>query len=120
MDSIIVVEDEPVILEMLTDILDMLGYQVYPFANADRAWMFIDGCEFTPRLLITDLQMPGKIDGVRLVQKVRQIQPVLPIVVASGFHEGVDVLRQLHVYWLPKPFGVDQLQHVCQELAPLS
>lgn len=116
MDSIIVVEDEPLILEMLVDILEMLGYRARPFPNADLAWNFIKYCGCSPRLLITDLQMPGNMDGVSLVQKVRQLDSQVPIVVATGFHDAADSLQHLQVHWLPKPFDIDQLQRTCGAL----
>lgn len=120
MDSIIVVEDEPAVLELYIDMLEMIGYKVRAFPRADQAWDYIEHCGHVPRMLITDLQMPGRMDGVRLVQKVRQSSPNVPIVVATGYHNEIDSLKHCEVYWLPKPFNVDQLISACTQLAPIT
>lgn len=118
MDSIVVVEDEPQILELLTDILEMYGYRVLPFPNADLAWRYFQDRREAPQLLITDLNMPGQIDGVGLVERVHRKFPTVPIVVASGYHIDSDSLHIDRVFWLTKPFTVDQVSDTCQMLVP--
>ncbi len=118
MDSIVVVEDEPQILELLTDILEMYGYRVLPFPNADLAWQHFQDRREAPQLLITDLNMPGEIDGVGLVERVHRKFPAVPIVVASGYHIDSDSLHIDRVFWLTKPFTVDQVSDTCQMLVP--
>lgn len=119
MNSIIVVEDEELILELMVDVLELYGYTVRPFIRADLAWQFIQACDHPLRLLITDLKMPGTIDGVELVKLVHQLHPDIPVVVASGFHSASETLADEGVVWLPKPFNIDQLHTICQRLAPL-
>ncbi|WPP02355.1 response regulator (plasmid) [Pseudomonas sp. HR96] len=119
MDSIIVVEDEQQILELMVDILEMYGYKVKAFPSADSAWNYIDTSSSELRLLITDLRMPGDIDGVGLVQRVHEKFPKMPIVVASGYHRESDSLHIDQVFWLSKPFTLDELHMACQQLAPL-
>lgn len=119
MDSILVVEDEQIILGLITDVLEMYGYKVQPFLDADAAWEYIQSREYPPRLLITDLRMPGEMDGVELVKRVQKIQPQTPILVASGYHGHSELLNDPKVFWLPKPFDIDKLHAICQKLAPL-
>lgn len=119
MESIVVVEDEPQILDLMVDILEMRGYRVRAFASADAAWNHIESGDHDLRLLITDLKMPGDIDGVGLVHRVHGKFPKIPIVVASGYHSESDSLYVDQVYWLPKPFTLDQLYDACQQLAPM-
>ena len=119
MNSIIVVEDEELILELMVNVLELYGYTVRPFISADLAWQFVQACDHTQRLLITDLKMPCTIDGVELVKLVHQLHPDIPVVVASGFHSASETLADEGVVWLPKPFNMDQLHTICQRLAPL-
>ncbi|WP_414058572.1 hypothetical protein [Pseudomonas sp. HR96] len=63
--------------------------------------------------------MPGEIEGVGLVHRVHEKFPKIPIVVASGYHSESDSLYVDQVYWLPKPFTLDQLHNACQQLAPM-
>lgn len=119
MDSILVVEDEQLIRELVVDVLEMYGYKVRPFSDADSAWGFIQTCDYQLRLLITDLHMPGTIDGVELVKRVQEVQPTTPVIVASGFHAAAQALADQSVFWLPKPFDIDELHAICHKLAPL-
>jgi DNA-binding NtrC family response regulator len=119
MDSILVVEDEKIILELIAEILETRGYKVQAFLNADTAWESIKSREYPPRHLITDLRMPGEIDGAELVKRVHEIQPQTPILVASGYHSHSGLLNDPNVSWLPKPFDIEKLQTICQKLAPL-
>jgi CheY-like chemotaxis protein len=116
MDSIIVVEDEPHILNLIVDILENHGYHVRAFPNADSAWEYLEYKSQNMDLLITDLQMPGEIDGIGLVQRVHEKFPKVPIVVASGYHSESDSLHIDRVFWLPKPFTLDELSLTCQQL----
>jgi CheY-like chemotaxis protein len=98
MDSILVVEDEELILHLVTEVLEMYGYMVTPFNSADAAWSFIESCGYPPRLVITDLQMPGEIDGIELVKRLQQTQPHTPVVVASCYHSSTEALIDHPVY----------------------
>lgn len=119
MDSILVVEDELLILELLADALEMYGYRVRAFESADLAWQFIQESGQPPRLLITDLRMPGRIDGLELAKRLRGSYAGVPIVIASGFHPAARELHSLNVHWLIKPFEIEQLHTICRKLAPL-
>lgn len=116
MDSILVVEDEELILDLVTEALEMYGYRVTPFKSADAAWSFIESCGYSPVLLITDLQMPGELDGVELVRRVQQAKPLTPVVVASGYHSSAEALANHPVFWLPKPFEIEELHAACRKL----
>lgn len=116
MHSIIVVEDEPQILDLIVDILEDHGYRVRAFLSADAAWKYLEHDAQHLDLLITDLQMPGDIDGIGLVQRVNEKFPKAPIVIASGYHSESDSLHIDRVFWLPKPFTLDELSLTCQQL----
>ncbi|MCF5669009.1 response regulator [Pseudomonas marginalis] len=118
MDSILVVEDEQLILDIVAEVLEMEGYRVAAFKNADAAWSFIESCGYPPRLLITDLQMPGLIDGVELVKRVHGTHPTTPVIVASGYHPLSKNLLDQQIFWLSKPYEIEQLCAICRKFAP--
>ena len=118
METIVVVEDETLVLELLVEILEDFGYHVRAFATADEAWQHIVNRPFPLKLLITDLQMPGEIDGVELVNRVHTRNPETPVIVASGFHGAANSLCDKKVHWLGKPFSMDKLKGICEKLAP--
>lgn len=117
MSCIILVEDEPVILAIMTDVLEMDGHEVKAFCEADSAWNHIQYYGSDADFLITDLRMPGTIDGLQLANHVHALLPLMPVVVATGFHAAAHSLDGDHVYWLHKPFGLDQLLELCHKLS---
>ncbi|OCX25907.1 hypothetical protein BBI10_00245, partial [Pseudomonas graminis] len=105
---------------IMTDVLEMDGHEVQAFCEADSAWNHIQSYGFNADLLITNLRMPGTIDGIQLALNVHALLPLMPVVVASGFHAAADSLDGDHVYWLQKPYGLDQLRELCHKLTPHS
>ena len=80
---ILVVEDEPLIRAVLAEYLRDKGFIVVEAVNGDDAFAYV--CSNQPvDLVFTDIQMPGSIDGIELVRKLRGFLPSLPIIVTSG------------------------------------
>jgi len=78
MSSIILVENDPIILTLVTEFLEMDGHHVMPSPEADSAWNHIQHCGFDADLLITDLRMPGTMDGLDLVHKMHELSHSFP------------------------------------------
>jgi DNA-binding response OmpR family regulator len=82
--EILLVDDERDILEIGVLALREAGYDVQPAANGDIALVLMEqGLGF--RLLITDVVMPGVLDGYALARRAREILPNLPIIYMTGF-----------------------------------
>lgn len=108
---VLVVDDEPSILELTSDMLADLGYEVL---SADSGANALLRLAEDPRigLLLTDVQMPG-MSGYQLAEKVRERWPDLRIVVMSGTDlagKGYSVVR--------KPFSQPQLERIVASHAP--
>jgi CheY-like chemotaxis protein len=103
--KILVVDDEPDVLDMASFHLSDQGYQVVTAGNAAAA---LQALEANPdvALLFTDIVMPGGIDGFELADRARQLHPGLRILYTSGFlkDEGV-----WHGSLLPKPWRLSHL-----------
>ena len=86
---VLVVEDEPLICLDIADFLLGEGFEVLEAANADDA---IDLLETNPqiKLMFTDIDMPGSMDGIKLSAAVRDRWPPIRIVAPSG-HRAVSV-----------------------------
>jgi CheY-like chemotaxis protein len=80
---ILVVDDEPLIRHNLVDYFEDEGFIVFEAGNADEA-IAILATNPTIRVVLTDVQMPGSMDGVRLAHYVREGYPPTLLVVASG------------------------------------
>ena len=102
-ETILVVEDEPALLMLLSETVRALGYKVACASNGTEAMSIIDdGFDFD--LLLTDIVMPGGMSGFALARNVRQLMPDIPIVYMSGY-SGYDESEMGEVVapMLPKP-----------------
>jgi PAS domain S-box-containing protein len=83
-ERILVVEDEFSLLLMMESLIQSLGYKIETARSGLDALQLIEaGEEFD--LMITDIIMPGGLDGFELAHKVRSIRPNLPIIYMSGY-----------------------------------
>ena len=81
--SVLVVEDEPLILMDIAHQLEAEGYTVYEAVNADRAIELLI-THLDIRLVFTDIDMPGTMDGLKLAAAVRKRWPPIRIILTSG------------------------------------
>jgi CheY-like chemotaxis protein len=99
---VLIVEDEVLIRMMLSEALRHQGYQVIEAANADEALSVLHTSP-DPDILVTDVRMPGSVDGFALAAYVRRTKPHLKVIITSG-HAGPDGAIGLADAFLPKPY----------------
>lgn len=87
--SILLVEDEPLIRIDLADFLVEAGFRVFEANNADEAIALLE-TNGDIRVIITDVDMPGSMDGLKLAQAVAKRWPPIRIIVVSG-HRQVEI-----------------------------
>ena len=104
--TILVVEDEFLIRFMLADSLREIGYQVLEAADGDEGFeILISGQDID--LIITDVRMPGAIDGMELTRRSKSMAPARPVIVCSA-----DLFKsQSHPAdeFLAKPYTIEAL-----------
>jgi NADH:ubiquinone oxidoreductase subunit E len=103
--NILVVDDEQVVLQSCTRILEPEGYKVDALASAGEALAMLN--ENSYDLVITDIKMPG-MDGLEFIRHVRQKAPDMNIVLITGFpsQESLKEALELRIVdYLPKPFS---------------
>lgn len=81
--AVLIVEDEPLILMNTAHLLQDEGFEVYEAENADLAIDLLSRHD-NIRLLFTDIDMPGSMDGLKLAAAVRDRWPPVKIIVTSG------------------------------------
>jgi DNA-binding NtrC family response regulator len=80
---ILVVEDEALVRMVVSDVLADAGYRVIDAVSADEALRLL-GLRSDVRALVTDVRMPGKLDGLALARIVAERWPEVGILVSSG------------------------------------
>ena len=81
--TVLVVEDEPIIRLAALDIVEQAGFEALEAENADRAIAVLEK-RSDVRLVFTDVDMPGSMDGVKLAHYIRRRWPPIQLIVASG------------------------------------
>ncbi|MFA6968706.1 response regulator [Bosea sp. (in: a-proteobacteria)] len=80
---VLIVDDEPLIRMDLADMVRDAGYVALEAAHADEAIRLLES-QPTIRILVTDIEMPGSMDGLKLAAAVRERWPPVAIIVTSG------------------------------------
>ncbi len=109
MPTILVVDDEPNYLVVLSELLRDEGFEVYTAPGTDEAMAIVR--EFDLDLVITDMQMPGK-DGSVLMQEAKTYYPDLPVIIITAYAEvdkAVAAMQAGAFSYLAKPFSNDEL-----------
>ncbi|EGC00816.1 MULTISPECIES: response regulator [Pseudomonas] len=113
--TVLIVEDEPMIRELLTLYLEEWGAMVTAVATADDGNEALRKQDWT--LLITDVQTPGLLNGVDLAWMASQQKPQTRIIVMSGYYEFAGRVLPPGAEFLPKPWPITQLQELlCAQL----
>ncbi len=81
--KVLVVEDEPILLLMATDLVEEAGYEAVAAGNADEAIRILASRDDIS-IVFTDIRMPGSMDGMKLAAAVRDRWPPIEIIVTSG------------------------------------
>ncbi|OAB54628.1 response regulator [Pseudomonas thivervalensis] len=106
---ILVVEDDPTILEFLCEILEEEGFVVEPRESADAALTFLEESAHYVDLLLTDITMPGKIDGAELANLTGDRWPQIPLLIMSGFETPESAGIKHHAAFIAKPWALGQM-----------
>jgi CheY-like chemotaxis protein len=107
--AVLLVEDEPDLLETAEAMLHHLGYAVIRASDGPGALREIESGRVIDAM-VTDLMMPGGLDGVALAQAARQHRPDLPVVIASGYVDARSAQMALpKITVVRKPYSIEEL-----------
>jgi DNA-binding NtrC family response regulator len=104
--SVLVVEDELLIRLAVSDALREAGFIVVEAFNADEAIEILrSGLKID--LLLSDVRMPGSMDGLGLLQYSHDSYPLLPVIITSGHLLSDDALARGARHFLGKPYALE-------------
>lgn len=106
---VFLIDDEPDILEVLTDSLEDYGFSVKSYVRPDN--FFEDVKKYRPDVIITDYKMP-QMNGFDIINFCKKLDPVVPVILLSGFlgkKECIDALANGFYAILEKPYEDHQL-----------
>jgi PAS domain S-box-containing protein len=106
MGRVLVVEDDALLAELAAGMFAELGFEALVTHSAKEALDQLAGGE-RPRLIFSDIVMPGGISGIELARKVRDRFPELPIQLTTGYSEEVGGSHGFPV--LQKPYELEAL-----------
>lgn len=114
-NQILIVDDNPHMSNLLSDILDFFDYKGVGARDGEEALKTLGGKSFD--MVITDLRMP-RMDGMNLLRALKEKFPQLPVVVITGF--GTDSSRSdafaAHADgFLAKPFKVEDIKELLKK-----
>jgi DNA-binding NtrC family response regulator len=101
----LIVDDEPVIRKYLMAILQQEGYQTLEANNGPQAFRLIQKLDGDLNLVVSDVRMPGDMDGMDLAYAIRTSFPTIPVILISGYAGGACVQRSgAEFQFIEKPF----------------
>ena len=104
--TILFVEDEPLLGELMSDALTDRGFTVHVAPNADDALKHLRS-RLDIDVLITDIDLGAGMDGAALAELARALRPSLPIVYASGRCHSIHQIQAVPgAIFMPKPYSI--------------
>ena len=111
--TVLLVDDNPEVAAVSTNLLEQLGYTVRRVDNAEAALREIEANGID--LVFSDIVMPGKMDGLGLARRLKAMRPQLPILLATGYSDAaLNVRGDFPI--LRKPYEIHQLSQAIAKL----
>ncbi|MCI0466670.1 MAG: response regulator [Beijerinckiaceae bacterium] len=111
--TVLVVEDEPFVRLMAADVLARAGFDVLEAGNADEALHILE-TRADVRLIFTDVDMPGSIDGLGLAESIDKRWPRIGVVFTSGHRRHMARIPAGSCF-LAKPYAATDLVRQIEE-----
>ncbi|MEJ5979574.1 response regulator [Novosphingobium sp. PS1R-30] len=110
------VEDEPLIRMLAVEMVEDAGFVAIEAVNADDAILILEA-RSDIRVVFTDIQMPGSLDGMRLAARVRDLWPPIEIIITSGNVTRDKVVLPSRAQFVPKPYRPAEVIGLLERMA---
>jgi PAS domain S-box-containing protein len=110
-ETVLIVDDEPSVRMLVTDVLEELGYAAVEAADGVAGLKLLES-DMRIDLLITDVGLPGGVNGRQMADAARRVRPKLRVLFITGYAENASIgngrlAPGMHV--MVKPFGMEML-----------
>ena len=89
--------------------LEALGWTMAWIDRADAARAWLTAQDKLPAVVLTDVVMPGELDGIALAKALRVERPELPLLLMTGYAQQIDAIAALGFDVVPKPCSAEIL-----------
>ncbi len=116
-NTLLVVDDDPYVLESISSLLKEFGFHVFTCQNAPDALEKVRKLRFD--VVLTDIKMPS-VTGIELLQHIHAFDPQIPVILLTAFAEldvAVDALKRGAFDFITKPYNPDYLVHSIEKAA---
>lgn len=115
--NVLIVEDSPLLLLMAIDLVEDAGFHAISATNADEAITILESRPDI-RLVFTDVDMPGSMDGIKLAAAVRDRWPPIEIIIVSGYRQVKGDDLPVRARFFSKPYDAVAVAAAMREMAP--
>ena len=109
--SILLVDDEELILNSVSRVLRRMGYEITSYTDPREALLAFKNSPMSFDAIISDYQMP-EMNGLTLCEQLASVRPDVPILLTSAFTGEIDLVAAKEAgveYVIPKPLSTDEL-----------
>jgi DNA-binding NtrC family response regulator len=111
--EILLVEDDRDLLDFAGELLIDLGYQVFAASSAETALRLLEhGVHLD--LILSDIRLPGSMDGIELARKVKARHPDIKVLLTSGYDDSVINTIKDDFPFIEKPYRMAKLNEAVQ------
>ena len=112
---VLIVEDEPIVLMLAADTVEQAGFEALQAENADVAIRILES-RSDVRIVFTDVDMPGSMNGLKLAATVRGRWPPIEIILTSGHRVVASSDMPERTLFIPKPYEPDRVVATLRQL----
>src|SRR5712671_1839086 len=113
--AVLVVEDEPLLRMNAVEMIEDAGFEAFEAADGDEAIEILEGRPDI-KVIFTDIQIPGSMDGLKLARAVRGRWPPIKIITTSGQRIIEEIDLPEGGRFLPKPYSPIQVSGLLREM----
>ena len=110
---VLIVEDEPLLRMHAASLIEDAGFDTLEASSAEEAIEFLE-TRLDIRIVFTDIDLPGEMNGIRLAAAIRDRWPPVELVLTSGQVKVADKDIQTRGHFLPKPYEARRLIETLQ------